>query len=127
VSISTEDVFANFKLSDVEEEFIRAGLYKGTVFDESVFPCIMITTEGVGPDQNFIAVDPFRPGLVKFYINSFAYTFYLAENKKDEMVRHLAIGMDDKMRIMKVPVEQWNQVRDGIIEATLAPTKNKRI
>lgn len=125
-SISTEAVFANFKLSADEEEFLRKSIYEEAVVDEMAFPCILITSEGVDPDENFIAVDPFKPGMVKFYINSFVYTYYLTENKKDEMTRQLAIGMDHQMGIMKVPVAQWNQVKASNIEAALAPTRGTR-
>jgi hypothetical protein len=125
-SISTETVFENFKLSAAEEEFLRQSIYESAVVDEMAFPCVMITTAGVDADENFIAVDPFRNGMVKFYINSFVYTFYLAEDKKDETTRLLVIGMDQKMGIMKISPEQYNLVRASIIEATLAPTREQR-
>jgi hypothetical protein len=122
-SISTEAVFANFKLSAEEEEFLRVCLYDECVVDEMAFPCVLITAEGVDPDENFIAVDPFREGMVKFYINGFSYTFYLTENKKDETVTQLAIGMDNKMGIMKISKAQWGQIRLSIVEGALAASR----
>ncbi|WP_374950140.1 hypothetical protein [Mucilaginibacter sp.] len=119
-SISTEAVFENFKLGEDEEEFLRASIYEKAVVDEMAFPCVLLTSGGAALDENFIAVDAFKTGLVKFYINAFVYTFYLAENKKDETTRQLAIGMDQKMGIMKVSIAQWNLIRNSIIEATIA-------
>lgn len=124
-SISTESLFENFKLTLEEEEFLRESIYKKDVVDEMAFPCVLMTSDVANLDENFIAVDPTRPGIVKFYINAFVYTFYLAENKKDETTRQLGIGMDHKMGIMKVSAEQWNQIRSSIIEATIAPSGNK--
>jgi hypothetical protein len=122
-SISTEAVFENFKLGADEEEFLRASIYEEAVVDEMAYPCVLLTSGGATLDENFIAVDAFKAGLVKFYINAFVYTFYLAENKKDETTRQLAIGMDQKMGIMKVSPAQWNQIRDSIIDATIAAGK----
>jgi hypothetical protein len=71
-----------------------------------VFPCVLLTSDGFDLDENFIAIYAFKPGIVKFYINAFVYTFYLAENKKDETNRQLTIGMDHKMGILKVAAAQ---------------------
>ncbi|MES2113197.1 MAG: hypothetical protein V4577_30885 [Bacteroidota bacterium] len=124
-SISTESVFENFKLSCEEEEFLRECIYDQAVVDEMVFPSVLLTSSGATLDENFIAVDASRPGMVKFYINSFVYTFYLSENKKDETTRQLAIGMDHKMGIMKVSRAQWNEIRTSIINATISAGKQK--
>jgi hypothetical protein len=122
-SISTEPVFENFKLSVADEEFLRESIHDAAVVDEMTFPCVLITSHVANLDENFIAVDPFMLGLVKFYINTFVYTFYLAENKKDEMTRKLSIGMDHKMGIMKVSAIQWDQIRGSVVRAAAAASK----
>lgn len=122
-SISTEPIFENFKLSAEEEEFLRVSIHESAVVDEMAFPCLLLTSNVADLDENFIAVDPFKPGLVKFYINAFVYTFYLAENKKDEATHMLSIGMDHKMGILKVPAKQWAQIRESVVQAAASASK----
>jgi len=125
-SISKEALFENFKLSEEQEEFLRECIYSEAVVDEAIFPCVMMTAEVPEQDENFIAIDATKPELIKFYINSFVYTYYLDGNE-NEMVRQLAIGMDKKMGILRASKEQWQQIRDSIINGTIAHSKNPKL
>lgn len=122
-SISTEHLFENFKLSEGEEEFLRKSIYDQAVVAEETFPCILLTSTAADLDKNFIAIDPFNPDMVKFYINAFVYTFYLTDVKKDETTKVLSIGMDKKMGIMKISPAQWNKILESVIEGAVEASK----
>lgn len=76
-SVSEEGLFINFKLSQEAEEFVRKAIYEQYVVNEAVFPCILLTCGSENVETDYVGVDATKPGLVKFYINEFAYTFYL--------------------------------------------------
>jgi hypothetical protein len=122
-SISTEPLFENFKLPAGEEEFLRSAIYEGAVVDESAFPCIVAACISNEVETDFVAVDPFKKGIVKFYVNEFLYTFYLEQNSWDETTTHLAIGMDDPMRIMAFSPQRWLEIRKTIVSAAVKASK----
>jgi hypothetical protein len=106
-SISAEALFGNFKLSAKVEEFLRSAIYEDAVVDESALPCIVGSCISNEVETDFVAVDPFRKGMVKFYINEFLYTF--CPESWDETTGQLALGMDDPMRIMAFSPQRWQE------------------
>lgn len=122
-SIADEGMFVNFKLSEEEEEFLRSAIYEDAIVSEAVFPCILLTCENRDVETDFVGVDPFNAGMVKFYINEFVYTFLLKPEKIDDTTMQLTVKMDNMMTIMKVTSEKWNVIRLSIAAAAAKASK----
>ncbi|GAA4919970.1 hypothetical protein [Mucilaginibacter defluvii] len=125
-SIADDGLFVNFKLPPDAAEFVRRAIYEDDVVDETVFPCILLTCDTAKVQTDYVGVDASKQGIVKFYINEFAYTFYLDPKRIDDEVMFFTIKMDQPMRIMKVSKRTWYQIRFSIAAALANAARKNR-
>ncbi|TCC88054.1 hypothetical protein EZ428_20235 [Pedobacter frigiditerrae] len=123
-SVTTHSMFADFKLPCEQEDQLRQSILNNEPLLETSYPCVMMTCEASDVLTDFVAVDPYKKGMVKFFINEFIYTFYWGENRLDDHTLALAIKPDNTMAIIKVSKLIWVNIRRTIIEAAIEASKS---
>lgn len=123
-SISNHSMFADFNLSCEQEEQLRLSILNHQPLEETSFPCVMMTCETKNVLTDFVVVDPYKKGMVKFFINEFIYTFYWGESKLEDHTMTLTIKPDNTMVVLKVSKDTWVDIRKSIVAAAVKASKS---
>jgi len=114
-SVSTHELFDNFKLSDQQEEQLRSSLINSAPLDEEDFACLILThhdTENAETDLVFI--NPTKPKKISFFINQFTYLFHLDKTDVDDTIKEIALNKKNEMGITKLPNGEWANLRKSV-------------
>lgn len=124
-SVSSHVMFTDFKLSGEQEEQLRQSLLNHQPLEETSFPCAVMTCEISDVLTDFVVVDPYKKGMVTFFISEFIYTFYWGKNRLEDHTMTLTIKPDNTMAIIKVSKDTWLDIRKTIITNAVEASKRK--
>lgn len=114
-SVSTHELFENFKLTEEQEEQLRNSLINSTPLDEKDFACLMLTYQDEESAQtDLVFINTTRPKKISFYINQFTYLFHLDRADVDETVSEIALNKKNEMGITKLPNNDWEKLRASV-------------
>lgn len=115
-SISSSDFFKDFKLTIEQEEQLRKSILTSVPLQEDDFACVVTThqdEEVVVTDLVFCNASHERK--VSFFINHFAYLFYLEKEDLKAELKEILLNCKNEMGILKLPKEGWTHLRESIM------------
>jgi len=114
-SVSTHELFENFKLSNQQEEQLRSSLINSTPLDEDDFACLILTHHDIeNAETDLVFINPTKPKKPSFFINQFIYLFHLDKADADETVREIALNKKNEMGVTKLPNGEWTNIRASV-------------
>ncbi len=124
-SVSNHPFFKNLKIEQCHEEELRISLDNSKVLAPDKFPCVVIThcKSDVCIDD-FFHVNTFKKGLVHFHIGSFIFLYYVSKEPCKESL-DCAIKEENKMNIVKIPIEKWHNLINDANKNIIKSYKNR--
>lgn len=123
-SISSHQLFKNFKLLSQEEEKLRNSLDSLNPLNEDDFVCFLYTyndLEHVNTD--LVIINPVKNGMGSFVINQFIYTVFIDKTEFVHSVKELILSKNNEMGIAKLPEGEWTKLRIKLVELILTNKK----
>lgn len=120
-SISSHELFQNFKLSEEQEEQLRNSIYNNIPLNVHDYPCVIRTCKHCDESlTDLVYVDFDKNNYITFFVNQFTYTYFLGnidallESYNISEMDDFIINKRNELKIIKLPSCNWNEMRSGI-------------
>ena len=123
-SVSTHQLFKNFKLTEQQEEQLRSSLIESIPLEEDNFACQILTPQNIQDVKtDFVLICSTMSNEAYFFINQFIYIFY-TDTEFDLSVKDIRLNKKNEMGIIKLSNKDWTSIRTSIINGMAALAKS---